>query len=95
MKFATWKVYFPNESNEGITPESIIRERGYVANGLIHIEPFKILVVISDDADTSGLSNYEFTEIAKEDAMAIILSQDSGATINELGEVTFSPYVKE
>jgi hypothetical protein len=95
MKFATWKVYFPNGSKEGNTPDLIIRERGHSASGLIHLEPFKILGTFSNDADTSGLDEYEFTEITQELAMNLILAKDSGATINELGEVTFSPYVKE
>lgn len=95
MRFAKWKVHFPEESREGYTPDEIIRQRGSNAFGLMSIGEFIILGSMADDSDISGLEKYEFIEISKDEATQIILSKDPGATISESGEVFFSPYVKE
>lgn len=95
MRFAIWHVYFPEGSREGLTPDTVIRERGGNAFGLVFTGTFSILGTFSGESDVSGLENYGFGEITQEHAMSIIVEQDPGATINADGEIIFSPYVKQ
>lgn len=95
MKYITWSVYFPDNSNEGSTPETIIRERGYEADGLFHIADFTILGTVSNDADISDLDNYNIKEISKEEALQIALKLNNTAYLNDNGELLFAPFVKE
>lgn len=94
MKYLTWKVYFAENSNEGLTPEGIIRSRGYVADGLLQITDFVILGVVSDDADISNLDEFSINELSKEEALAIALSKNETAELNDNGELVFAPFVK-
>jgi hypothetical protein len=94
MKYAIWEVYFPNESDLGSTPDPIIRERGYEASGLFHIEPFKILGCISDDADISNLADYQIKEITKEQALEIALTLNQTAYLDDNGDLLFAPELK-
>ena len=95
MRFATWSVHFPQNSREGITPDTIIRERGGEAFGLVFTSDFSILGTFSDNADVSGLDNYVFKEITQDKALEIINDKDPGAAVNRDGEITFSPYIKQ
>jgi hypothetical protein len=94
MKYATWEVYFPADSNEGSTPDPIIRERGYEAGGLFHIEPFKILGIVSDNADVSNLDNYKIQEITKEQALEIAITLNATAYLDDNGDLSFAPELK-
>jgi hypothetical protein len=94
MKYLTWKVYFLENSNEGSTPDPIIRSRGYEANGLFHITTNTILGVVSNNADISNLDNYEIKEISKEEALEIALTLNDTAYLNDNGELLFAPVVK-
>lgn len=95
MRYATWSVYFPDNSNEGLTPETIIRKRGYEADGLFYIADFTILGKISNDADISDLDNYNIKEISKEEALNIALKLNDTAYLNDNGELLFAPFMKE
>lgn len=69
MKYVTWTVYFPEGQNEGYTPERIIEERGYWADGAFDIANFTSVAYTSDDADLSGLEDFNVQLITKEQAM--------------------------
>jgi hypothetical protein len=94
MKYLTWSVYFPENSDEGLTPDVIIRERGYEANGLFHIEPFVILGCISDNADITNLDNYKIKELTNQEALELALVNDLGASLDDSGKLCFTPFVK-
>lgn len=94
MKYLTWKVYFPENSSEGLTPEGIIRSRGHYADGLFQITDFVILGAVSDNADISNLNEFEIKEISKEEALNIALSKNETAELNNNGELVFAPFVK-
>ena len=94
MRFVSWKVYFPENSSEGSTPDPIIRERGFQASGLFHIESFTILGEISNDADISNLDNYDIKEITNDEALSIALTLNDTAYFNDNGELLFAPIVK-
>jgi hypothetical protein len=94
MKYVTWQVYFPENSNEGSTPDPIIRERGFEAGGLFHIEPFVILGCISDNANITNLDNYKIKELTNQEALDLALVNDSGAHLDDSGKLCFTPFVK-
>jgi hypothetical protein len=72
MKYATWKVYFPANSNEGYTPEPIIRERGGTAEGAVETSDL-IVGYISNNADLTNLEQYEATEITQQEALDLAI----------------------
>lgn len=69
MKYLTWCVYFPEGQNEGYTPERIIKERGYWAEGAFDISDFTSVAYTSDDADLSDLQDFNVQVITKEQAL--------------------------
>lgn len=73
MKYATWKVYFPEGSTEGSTADQEIVKRGGEANGMFAIDnEFIIFGRYSDDSDISGLEQWEFTPLSEEQALLVI-----------------------
>ena len=94
MRYVTWNVYFPENSDEGSTPDPIIRSRGFDASGLFHITNFIILGAVSNNADISDLDNYEIKEISKEEALEIALTLNDTAYLNDNGELLFAPFAK-
>lgn len=91
MRFATWKVYFPENSNEGITPEAIIRSRGGSADGILYFNEDTILGCISDNAQIDDLESYSFTEITESEALNIAISKNNTAFIGIDGTINFDP----
>lgn len=89
MRYVTWSIYFPDNSNEGSTPETIIRKRGYEADGLFYIADFTILGKISNDADISDLDNYNIKEISKEEVLSLALNKNNTAYIDDSGMIKF------
>ena len=94
MRYVTWNVYFPENSDEGSTPDPIIRSRGFDASGLFHITNFIILGAVSNDADISNLDNYDIKEITNDEALSIALTLNDTAHLNDNGELLFAPIVK-
>lgn len=76
MKYLKWTIYFPEGSNEGTTPEDIIREKNGWAEGAIALSNNEIIGYASDESDLSGLSNYDLQELTQEEAL------DLAQTIN-------------
>ena len=81
MRYATWSVYFPeSDSKEGTTPESIIRERGGQADGAFIVNGFTFLGYVSDNADLTGLENFNVTEITQEEALTLAQADNPAAS---------------
>jgi len=70
MKYVKWSVFFEPGATEGYTPEVIIRTRGGWAEGGFGISTFGIIGYTSDDADLSGLEDYNVKEITQAEALA-------------------------
>lgn len=88
MKYATWKVYFPANSNEGYTPEPIIRERGGTAEGAIGTNDL-IVGYISDNADLTNLEQYEVVEITKQQALNLTIGFNANCSMGDDGRINF------
>jgi hypothetical protein len=69
MRYALWTVFFPAGSTEGHTPESIIKERGGWAEGAFDISDFTSVAYISDNADLTGLEDFQVEEITEQEAL--------------------------
>ena len=88
MKYATWKVYFPVNSNEGYTPEPIIRERGGTAEGVIGTNNLMV-GYISDNADLSNLEQYEAIEITQQQALNLAIEFNPNCSMGNDGRINF------
>ena len=88
MRYATWKVYFPANSNEGYTPEPIIRERGGTAEGAIETNDL-IVGYISDNADLSNLEQYEINEITQQQALDLAIQFNPGCYMGDDGKINY------
>ena len=69
MKYLTWSVFFPEGQNEGYTPERIIHQRGYWAEGAFDIGNYVSVAYASDSADLSGLQDFNVEVITQEQAL--------------------------
>ncbi len=67
MKYATWKIKRP----EGTTPEPTIREAGGTASGAIMLDTDTVLGYMSDNATTTGLSEWNVTVKTQQEALAL------------------------
>lgn len=92
--YYSWAVVFNGDNTEGTTPQDIIRERGYEAQGLLFLEPHKILGFIEQEAELSGLGQYEITHIGAENALSLARVFDAGVALNANEELVFTPFVK-
>lgn len=92
--YYSWVIVFDADNTEGTTPQDIIRERGYEAQGLFFLESHKILGFIEQEADLSGLEQYEITHIDAQTALSLAQTFDEGVTLNENEELVFTPFVK-
>jgi hypothetical protein len=88
MKYATWKVYFPANSNEGYTPEPIIRERGGTAEGAVETSDL-IVGYISNNADLTNLEQYEATEITQQEALDLAIQFNPACYMGDNGKINF------
>lgn len=88
MRYATWKVYFPAGSNEGYTPEPIIRERGGTAEGAIGTNNLMV-GYISDNADLSNLEQYEAIEITQQQALDLAIEFNPNCSMGNDGRINF------
>lgn len=88
MKYATWKVYFPVNSNEGYTPEIIIRERGGTAEGAVETNGL-IVGYISNNADLTNLEQYEATKITQQEALDLAIQFNPACYMGDDGKINF------
>jgi hypothetical protein len=86
MKYATWKVYFSDNSQYGHTPETIIRERGGTAEGMVGNNEL-IIGYISDNADLTGLEEYEAVEVTSEQALDFAIQFNAGCYMSDNGKI--------
>lgn len=93
INYYTWSVVF--EGGYGITPDSILRERGFESGGILHIESFKILGCIEPNADFSNMDAFNITLVSSEEALLMALAIDAGATLNDQGELVLTPLSKD
>jgi len=91
MKYATWKIYFPTNSNEGYTPEPIIRERGGTAEGGLATNTL-IIGYVSDNADLTNLEQYEATEITQQQALNLAKEFNADCYLNDNGRINYPKY---
>jgi hypothetical protein len=88
MRYATWSVYFPEpDSKEGYTPEGIIRQRGGQADGAFGISAYTFVGYVSDNADLSGLENFNVVEITEAEVLTLASEQGINALIAEDGSI--------
>ena len=88
MKYVTWKIYFPTNSNEGYTPESTIRERGGTAEGGLSTENL-IIGYVSDNADLTNLEQYEVTEVTQEQALNLAKQFNADCYLSDDGKINY------
>ena len=67
MKYATWTIKRP----EGTTPQPAIREAGGTASGAIMLDTDTVLGYMSDNATTTGLSEWNVTVKTQQEALAL------------------------
>ena len=73
MKYATWTISRP----DGTTPEPTIREAGGTASGGLMLNIDTVLGYMSDDADTTGLSEWNVTVKTQSEALALAQAVNS------------------
>ena len=73
MKYATWTISRP----DGTTPEPTIREAGGTASGGLMLNIDTVLGYMSDDVDTTGLSEWNVTVKTQSEALALAHSVNS------------------
>jgi len=88
MKYATWKVYFPANSNEGYTPEPIIRERGGTAEGAVGTNEL-IVGYVSDNADLTNLEQYDVKEITQQQALNLATQFNPDCYMGDDGKLNY------
>lgn len=89
MRYATWSVYFLKpDSKEGFTPEGVIRQRGGEANGAFGIGEHTFVGYVSDNADLSGLDNFNVIEITETEVLTLSSQQGINASIAEDGSIS-------
>ena len=67
MKYATWTISQP----DGTTPEPTIREAGGTASGGMMLDINTVLGYMSDNATTTGLSEWNVTVKTQQEALAL------------------------
>jgi hypothetical protein len=87
MKYVKWSVFFEPNATEGYTPETIIRDRGGWAEGGFGIGGFNIIGYTSDDADLSGLEDYNVQEITQAEALAAAIAINPECFLEEDGKI--------
>ena len=68
MKYATWQI------TNGTTPEAAIRAKGGQAQGAMNLTFNNILGYVSDDADLTGLSEWNVQPQTSAQALALAQS---------------------
>lgn len=74
MRYATWKLYFPDNGKYGYTADQEIVKRGFSSCGITHIDEITIFGCFEEGADISGLEKFSFRELTNEEAESILIS---------------------
>lgn len=83
MKYATWTIKRP----EGTTPEPTIRKAGGTASGGLMLNTETVLGYMSDDATTTGLSEWNVTVKTQSEALALAQSVNSQCFLTSDGTI--------
>jgi hypothetical protein len=86
MKYATWTISQP----EGTTPESTIREAGGTASGGLMLDIETVLGYLSDNATTTGLSEWNVTVKTQQEALALAQTVNSQCFLSDNGTIQSS-----
>ena len=86
MRYATWKIDFSDDPNQGTGPEASVAV-GKIEGGF-EKGPFEIVGYVSDDAVITGLEKWEVTEITQEEALDYALALNAKAFLNENGHIS-------
>lgn len=83
MKYATWTISRP----EGTTPEPTIREAGGTASGGLMVDTDTVLGYMSDDATTTGLSEWNLTVKTQQEALALAQAKNPECFLADDGTI--------
>ena len=83
MKYATWTISRP----DGTTPEPTIREAGGTASGGLMLNIDTVLGYMSDDVDTTGLTEWNVTVKTQSEALALAQSVNSQCFLGSDGTI--------
>lgn len=90
MRYLTYKSVWTN--GEGYLPDSILNEKGYPTSGVVSMgeSPNDTYVAVtSDDADLSGLEDYEVQEITQAQALELTQTIYPEAYLTEEGRISW------
>ena len=87
MKYATWTIKRP----EGSTPESTIREAGGTASGGFMVDTNTVLGYLSDNATTTGLSEWNVTVKTQQEALALAQALNPECFLADDGTIQAPP----
>lgn len=83
MKYATWTIKRP----EGTTPEPTIRENGGTASGGLMLNTDTVLGYMSDDATSTGLTEWNVTLKTQQEALALAQAVNSECFLADDGTI--------
>lgn len=83
MKYATWTIKRP----EGTTPEPTIRENGGTASGGLMLDGETVLGYLSDNATTTGLTEWNVTVKTQQEALALAQALNSECLLADDGKI--------
>ena len=87
MKYATWTIKRP----EGTTPEPTIREAGGTASGGFIINIDTVVGYLSDNATTTGLSEWNLTVITQQEALGLARALNPESFLADDGTIQAPP----
>jgi hypothetical protein len=97
MKYATYKVYFPEENNlEGTTPHVTVRANGKFIETAFSIDNVTDVCYVGDNVTASGLSNWSFKIITQSEALELALKKNANSYLTEDGTINMpfdDPYL--
>ena len=83
MKYATWTIKRP----EGTTPEPTIREAGGTASGGLMLDINTVLGFMSDDVDTTGLTEWNVTMKTQSEALTLAQTVNAQCFLADNGTI--------
>ena len=87
MKYATWTISRP----EGSTPEPTIREAGGTASGGLMLNAETVLGYMSDNATTTGLSEWNVNVKTQQEALALAQALNPECFLADDGTIQAPP----
>ena len=90
MKYATWTISQP----DGTTPEPTIREAGGTASGGMMLDINTVLGYMSDNATTTGLSEWNVTVKTQQEALALAQARNTECFLADDGTIQAPTPVK-